>query len=343
MALPSTTFESIVNSIKNKDLAPVYLLHGEEGYFTDVLAGMFEDILTEDEKTFNQYIVYAPQTEPAQIIDLCRRIPMMAERQVVIVKEAQAIRADKLAKLAPYLAAPTPTTLLVICCRAAQAKGKELMDAIAKGRGVVFESKKIADYNIPTYLNQYIRTKGLSADQKALEMLRDFIGSDLSKLYNEIDKLAGLLPPKAAITPEVIELNIGISKEYNSFELVDAIAVRDAVKAFRCLAYFQNNPKAVPSVMITAALFNFFADLLIAYYTPKRADAEITEALKLRNSFALKRIRQGMASYNPFQIIEIISAIRTFDTRSKGVGSRQNEHRLLHELVYHILSAPGRI
>ena len=343
MALPAPTFESIKKSLKARQYAPVYFLHGEEGYFTDALAKEFESVLPEEEKAFNQYVLYAPETEPARVIDLCRRIPMMSERQVVILKEAQAIRADKLAKLIPYFAAPVATTILVVCCRGVQAKGKELMAALRKGGAVVLDSPKIKDYNLPAFIGQYIKSKGLSADQKSLEMLRDFIGSDLSRLYNEIDKLAGLLPPNASVTPEVIERNIGVSKEYNTFELVDAFAARDGRKVFRCLAYFKSNPKSVPLVLATAAVFNFFADLLAAYYVPGRTDAGITEELKLRNSFALKRIRQGMANYNPFQLVEIIGAIRTFDRRSKGVGSRQNEHALFHELAFHILSAPGRL
>ena len=164
MALPAPTFEGIKKAIKARDFAPVYLLHGEEGYFTDALAAAFDSVLPDEEKAFNHYVLYAPEVEPAQVIDLCRRIPMMAERQVVILKEAQAIRADKLAKLAPYLAAPVSTTLLVICCRGAQAKGKELMAAIKQGGGVVFESKKIADYNIPAFIGSYIKEKGLSAE-----------------------------------------------------------------------------------------------------------------------------------------------------------------------------------
>lgn len=343
MALPEPTFEGIKKAIKARNFAPVFLLHGEEGYFTDALAAEFETILSDDEKAFNQYILYAPETEPAQVIDICRRIPVMSEYQVVILKEAQAIRADKLARFAPYIADPTPSTILAICCRGAAAKGKELTAALKKGGGVAFESKKIADYNIPAYVGAYIRSKGLSADQKPLEMLRDFIGNDLSKLYNEVDKLAALLPEGAAVTPDVIERNIGISKEYNTFELVDAFAAKDAAKVFRCLAYFKANPKAVPLVLATASIFNFFSDLLIAYYVPGRTDAGITEALGLRNPFALRRIRTGLSRYTPFQLVEIISAIRQYDARSKGIGSRMNEHQLFHDLAFHILSAPGRI
>ena len=241
-AVPAPTYESIAKSLSERRYAPVYLLHGEEGYYIDALAKRFEDILPDDEKTFNQYILHAPETEPSQIMDLCRRMPMMSERQVVILKEAQAIRADKLNKLHSYVADPAPSTILVICCRGAVAKGKDLLAALKKSGAVIFESKKVTDYNAPALIGTYIKSKDLSAGQKALEMLRDFIGTDLSRLFNEIDKLASLLPPRAEITPDVIERHIGVSREFNSFELVDAIAARDGAKAFRILAYFRSNP-----------------------------------------------------------------------------------------------------
>ncbi|MCH5221910.1 MAG: DNA polymerase III subunit delta [Muribaculaceae bacterium] len=343
MAQSAPTFEGIMKSLKQKNYAPVYFLHGEEGYFTDALAKEFENILPEEEKAFNQYVLYAPEVEPSQIIDVCHRMPMMSDYQVVIVKEAQAVRADKLAKLAPYFKNPVSTTILAVCYRGAQAKGKELMSSLKEGGAVVLESPKIRDHNMPAYISSYVRQKGLSADQKSLEMLRDFIGLDLSRVYNEIDKLAGLLPPNAAITPDVIERNIGISKDYNSYELLDAFATKDGKKVFNCLAYFKSNPKAAPLLMVVGTVFNYFADLLIAHYTPDRSDHGLLEALKLRNPFFLRRIRQGLVNYNAIQVVEILSTIRVFDAKSKGVGSRQNEHQLFHELAFHILTAPGRL
>ncbi|MDE6040390.1 MAG: DNA polymerase III subunit delta, partial [Muribaculaceae bacterium] len=159
----------------------------------------------------------------------------------------------------------------------------------------------------------------------------------------EIDKLAELLPPRASITPEVIERNIGISREYNTFELTDALCARDAAKVFRIVMYMRNNPKNYPLVMVIGTVFNLFSDLLVAYYTADRSDAGIMAALGLKNNFALKRIKQGMQAYNPYQLVEIIGAIRDFDVKSKGVESRQNEHLLFYDLMYHILTAPGRI
>ena len=174
-------------------------------------------------------------------------------------------------------------------------------------------------------------------------MLRDFIGTDLSRLYNEVDKLATILPPQAQVTPEAVERYVGVSREFNSFELVDALAVKDGQNAFRIIAFFKANPKAVPLVMASATIFNFFADLLVAHYCADKSDHGISEALGLRNSFALKRIRNGMAAYNAVKTVEILSAIRRFDVQSKGVESRQNEHQLFYDLIYHILTAQGRL
>lgn len=341
-AAPSPSCKDILKALKEGKIAPVYILHGEEGYFIDVLAKAFEELLPEEDREFNQYVLYAPENEPEQIADLCRRIPMMADRQIVIVKEAQAIPAAKLNKLHTYIADPVATTVLVICSRGAAIKGKDIMAAAKKGGAVVFESPKIKEWNIVTYINAYIKEKGLSTDDKAAEMLRDFIGTDLSRLYNEIDKLAMLLPPNAAITPEVIERNIGISRDFNTFELVNALAERDPLKTFRILAYFRSNPKAAPSVLVLSSVFNFFANLLTAFYTTPQDPDTLAAALGVKPA-AIRNYRTAMERYNAVQTVEIVSAIRTCDVKIKGVDSRANEHDLLQELAYHILSATGRL
>jgi DNA polymerase-3 subunit delta len=342
MATPTLTYDALVRQLNNKQYAPVYLLHGEEGYYIDALVKEFEKILPEDEKDFNQYTLYAPQVDMGAVIDVCMRVPMMSEHQVVILKEAQAIRADQLNKLHRYAARPLSTTILVICCRGQVAKGKELIAAV-RANGVVFESKKVSEYNIPPLIAQYIKTKGMTAEQKSLDMLRDFIGTDLSRLFNEIDKLAGILGQRAAITPEAIERYIGVSKEFNSFELVDALAAHDEKKVYRIAEYFRSNPKANPLVMTSATIFGFFSDVLVAYYAPDRSDQGLMNALKLKSSFQLRRYRAAMSHYNAFQVIEIMSALRDFDAKSKGVGSRLNEHALFRQLMHHILTAPGNL
>lgn len=343
MASPqSVPYKNILKSLKEGNIAPVYILHGEEGYFIDVIAKAFEEILPEADREFNQYVLYAPENEPEQIANLCRRIPMMADRQVIILKEAQAIPAAKLNKLHTYIADPVASTVLVICCRGAVIKGKDILSAAKKGGAVVFESPRIKEWNIVAYINEYIREKGLGTDDKASEMLRDFVGTDLSRLYNEIDKLAVILPRNATVTPEVIEHNIGISRDFNTFELVNALAERDPVKTFRILAYFRANPKAAPSILVIASIFNFFANLLTAFYTMPQTNDALSAALGVKPA-ALRNYHTAMQRYNAVQTVEIISAIRDCDIKIKGVESRTNEHDLLKELAYHILSATGRL
>lgn len=343
MAPQAVTFDSLKRQLATRRYAPVYLLHGEEGYYIDALVKEFESILPVEDREFNQHVLYAPQVEPGAVMDICSRFPMMADYQVVILKEAQAIRSDQLNALHRYAANPSQSTIFVICCRGAVAKAKDLIAAV-KANGIVFESKKISDYNAVSVISTFIESRGLKAQPKALEMLRDYVGTDLSRLYNEIDKLTTALGKGATVTPEAVEIHIGMSKDYNNFELVDALAVKDALKVFRIAEYFKANPKNNPLVVTSAAIFSFFADLLLAFYTPDRNnDQALMNELKLRSPFQLKRFRAAMQRYNAFQVIEIIAAIRTFDAMSKGVGSRQGDQALFHDLLYHILTAPGNI
>lgn len=340
---PTITFDALRRQLANGQYAPVYLLHGEEGFYIDELVKDFEKIIPDEDKEFAQYTLYAPQVEMGAVMDLCMSVPMMTERQVVILKEAQAVRADQLNRLHRYAASPSPSTILVICVRGAQAKGKDLIAAVRNCGGVNFEAKKVRDYQLPGVIASMVREKGMRAGDKALEMLGDFIGSDLSRLHNEIAKLSDILGRGAEITPESIERNIGYSKDFNTFELVDAVAARDMVKSWRIADYFESNPKAAPMVLVAAGLFNLFADLVIAVWTPDRSDKGLTEALGLRNSFALRRIRLAMANYNAYQIIEILDALRRFDAMSKGNGSRQGAAPLFRDLLYHIFTAPGTL
>lgn len=343
MASSTPTYSELRRQLAAKtSLAPVYLLHGEEAYYIDELVKDFEALVPEEERDFNLYVLYAPESGVETVMDVCHRYPMMAERQVVIVKEAQAIRADQLNRLHSYVERPNPTTVLVISCRGAQAKGKELLAAVKKN-GVIFESKRLSERNILPVISDLIKEKKLSVDPKALSMLRDYIGVDLARLYNEIDKLALILGPRAMITPEAIERNIGISKDYNNFELIDAINSRNAAKAFAIAEYFRNNPKNNPTVMTVSSLFNQFSNLLIYHYTRDKSQSGYLDALGLKSPWALKGYETAARNYNVRQTIEIISAIREFDTRSKGIDSRQNEYDLLKDLIFHILTARGFI
>ncbi len=342
MAAAAITFDELRRDIKKGNLAPVYLLHGKEGYFTDLIVKDMENILQPEDREFNQYVLYAPQTSPAEITEVCSRFPMMAERQVVIVKEAQAARADQINKLADYVNNPSATTVLVIVFRGDEAKGKELIAAV-KSKGIIYESKKVKEWQLPNMIQAYVKSKSMNIDGKSLEMLADYIGTDVSRLYNEIDKLALILGPGATVTPASIERNIGISKDFNNFELVDALAAKDAAKVFRIAGYFANNPKANPLPVTTVVLYNFYSDLLIAFYATDKSDQGLMKELGLKYPMQLKKFKTAMRTYNAFQTIEAIWALRQFDNRSKGNGSRQDAYRLFHDLMFHLLSAPGKL
>lgn len=340
--MASITFEELRRKIKHRDLDPLYIIHGEEGYYADVLAKDFEDALPEEDRAFNQHVLYAADIEPGAVMDLCARYPWGGDRQMVIIKECQGARADLINRFHKYFQNPTPTTTLVMIFRGADAKGKELM-AAAKTNATVFQGKKATDYTAPGLIQNYIKEKGMTADQKSVAMLHEFIGNNLGRLFNEIDKLQVILGSGGDITPEIVEKNIGISKDYNGFELIDAIAARDAAKVMRIASYFASNTKATSTTLLTASLYNFFSDLLICFYSKDKTEKGLMETVGAKTPFAIRKYRTGMAHYNAFQVIEAISAIREFDTKSKGRGSRSNEWDLFRELMYRLLTCSGKL
>lgn len=333
MATP--TFASLRNDIKRRALNPVYVLHGGEGYFIDRLVDDFIATIEESDRDFNLFTFYgSQQLNPADVVEACKRYPMMADKQLVILKEAQAMRADQLDKLAPYVASPNPATTLVICFRGAAPKGKELM-AQAKVKGDVFESKKLTDKTVSPAISELVKEKGLSIEPKGVSMLRDFIGADLAKLYSEVEKLSMILPKGATVTPEAIEQHIGISKDFNNFELVDALSSKNYAKAMEIVAYFKANPKNNPTVVTISTIFNMFANVVIFHLTPP---ANRAAALGVKSEWQMRNIAETASRYNAPTAARIISHLRDFDCNSKGIGSRQNEYDLLHDLIYRIFT-----
>lgn len=343
MAAKTLSFETLKTLIRNRTLSPIYVLHGEEGYFVDALVKEFENLLPDDEKEFNMTVAYAPRADLSQLPEICRRVPMFSDFQVVIVKEAQAVPANTLKVLVKYLANPSPSTVLVIAGRGDVLKGDFMSAAKKSDKAILFESKKIYEKELPAYITEFINSRGLNVQPKSLDMLSEYIGPDLSRLYNEIDKLIDILGPGATVTPEAIERHIGFSKSFNAFELVDALANKDSKKVFRIADYFRANPKTVPLVMATSTIFSFFSDLLITYFVKDNSERGIMAALGLKWPVQYRKFAQGRRNYNAFQVIEIIRAIRAFDRHSKGADSRRFEHDLFHELMHHILTAPGNL
>ncbi|RHJ87731.1 DNA polymerase III subunit delta [Parabacteroides sp. AM08-6] len=339
MAKKEYTFEEICRNIVAKDFAPVYILMGDEPFFMDRITELLiENVLEESERDFNQIIMYGADTDAASIINAARRFPMMSKYQLVVVKEAQMIRDIEV--LSAYVKKPLISTVLVINYKYKNLDRRKTLAAATEKNGILFESKKIPDYKMPGFISSFMQQRSISIDNKAAQMLSDFLGNDLSRLNKELDKLTLILPENAPkrVTPELIEQNIGISKEYNNFELIKALASKDVLKANRIIQYFEKNPKSNPIQMTLPVLFNYFSNLLICYYTKDRSETGLMSALGLRGAFQVKDYLTGMRNYSAMKVFNLISDIRMTDARSKGVDNTSvSDAELLKELLYKIL------
>ena len=337
-------FRQVMTSIMKKDFSPVYILMGEEAYYIDQLAKALENnVVAEEDRDFNSVIFYGSDAEIGKVIGAAQQYPVMADRQLVMLKEAQTMTQAKsqLDKLASYVAHPNPTTVLAIVYKGdALPATSALLKKAKEADCVVFRSDKLRDYQLAGPINDYCASKGIGIDEKAVNLLCDYIGNPLSKLFGEIDKLivaAG--KDLKRITPDLIERNIGISKDFNTFELVKAMSHKDYPKAMLIVEYFSRNPRQNPGVMIVATLFSYFSKLFIATVTRDKSDASLMAALELKNQYALRDYRDGLRFYNARQALAAIHALREFDAQSKGIGSMQNEFELLKELVFKIFTA----
>ena len=334
--MAASTFEGIMADLKARKFAPVYLLQGDEPYSIDQIASYIEkNALTDDEKTFNQTVVYGKDIDVPNLDNLAKRFPMMAEHQVVIVKEAQDMK--KIDDLVFYVQKPQKTTILVLCHKYKELdKRKKLAAAIEKA-GVVFTSKKLYDNKIPSWAESYIKEKGYTIDPVALRLLTDYLGTDLSKIANEVDKLAIALPSGSKISPANIQDNIGISKDYNNFELQNAIGSGDVLKAARIVDHFSKNQKDNPLVLTITALYGYFCKLLI-FNQHIRDDAKTQAAALGCNPFFLKDYATAQKRFPAPKVIKAISLLREYDLKSKGVGNSSTDPgALLQELVYKIM------
>jgi len=339
------TYTSVSTEIRKKKIAPVYLLHGEEGYYIDRLAAMLADTVAPEDRDFNLYTMYGPEVSPDDVIDACRQYPMTGDRVMVILREAQSAKLSGgrsyLGALASYIANPSPMATLVICYRGAKFTGKEVTDAVRKCGGVIFEAKKLKDRALAAAIADFVKERGLSVGGKALEMLTEYVGSDMSRIDNEVAKLTVTLGKGATITPEVIERNIGFSKDYNNFELKAALGRRDTPTALRIIKYFAANPKANPVQMTIPTIFGLFQDTLIGFYSTDKTKRGIAQFLGFQWESSATDIINAMGHYNAWEVIEIIDAIRRCDAATKGVDSRFDPYDLLFDLVVHILNPIG--
>ncbi len=328
----------ILQDIRNKTFAPVYFLMGDEPYYIDLICDtIVANALSESERDFNQTILYGADIEDFGIvINTAKRFPMMAQHQLVVVKEAQMIRSIE--SLTYYLQKPLRSTILVICYKGSY-KSKKILAEIGKV-GVLYESKKLYENQLPAFISNYLAEKRMTIDPKASAMMADFIGADLNRLTGELDKLAITLPEgQTRITAESVERNIGISKDFNNFELLNAIINRNVYKANLIVRYFEQNPKNNPLVVTISVLFNFFANLMLCYFAPDKSENGLVGELKLRSAFQARDYIVAMRNYNAFKCIEIIDCIRRSDAKSKGVnsGAMSQDSDILREMVFRIM------
>ena len=341
-----TTYERLMREIDGGKYAPVYLLMGEEGYFIDRVCDRIADTaLSEAERAFGQIVVYGKDTDEGTIINYARQMPMLGRWQVVLVKEAQALRKPE--QLSLYTAAMSPSTILVICYKGKTLdKRTQLYKHIAQ-KGEVLESVRPRDYEITAWLGDFIRSRGCTIDTKALGMLTDHLGTDIAKISNELDKLLTYLPEGTTrTTAQDIENNIGISKDFNNFELTRAISEKNMSRAMLIADHFCHNPKDNPLTVTISALFTHFQRIFIINYkrweakhknTQMPSDAELSALLKLPNPFFLTEYKQAASLYPNRKVFNILGLLREYDMRSKGIGGDSSDDgELLRELLLKI-------
>lgn len=331
------TFEDIMSDLKSRKYKPLYFLAGEEPYYIDIITDYIEEkVLPEADKAFNQVILYGDDTSVAAIIDAARRFPMMSSHQVIIVKEAQSLK--NIDDLALYLDKPLLSTILVINYKYKSLDKRTKLVKMLDTRAAYLESAKLRDYQVPGWIERYLMTQGVRTDPAASAMLTEYLGTDLHKIANELEKLIITLPQgKPVITTDLIEKNIGISKDYNNFELQKAIGDRNILKANMIIRYFADNPKENPIMVTIASLFSFFSKLLTFHSLTDKSKASVAAALKI-NPYFVKDYESAAARYTTAKTVYIISLLRNYDLRSKGFEDPGTDPGdLLKELAFKIL------
>ena len=331
------SYEQLMGNLKKKDYKPVYFLYGEEPYYIDLISShISSNVLSEAEQSFNQTILYGKDSEAGQVSDLARRFPMMASHQVVILKEAQEM--SSFGDLLPYIENPQPSTLLVISYKYKKPDKRQKIFKVLEKKAVCFESKKLYDNQLAGWIAGYASNQKYRMEPKAAAMLAEFLGSDLSKIVNEVEKLmVAIGDEKESITPALVEKHIGFSKDFNQFELQDALGRRDVLKSNRIINYFAENEKKYPFPLTLISLYYFFSRLLLLHYTKDKSRQNLASTLKV-NPFFVKDYEAAAKRYSAAKLVEIISLLRTYDMRSKGYdGNATPSGELTRELIFKIL------
>ena len=340
MAQATVTYDSVMSELKARHFKPIYYLMGDESYYIDKISDWIaENVLQPEEKDFNQTVLFGSDVNASQIVDAAKRYPMMSEYQVLIVKEAQNVK--NVEPLEKYLKAPMPSTILVMCHKNGTIDGRkrEYVKAIQQA-GVLFESKKLRERDLPAFIEQYLKTRGASIDPKSTQMIADAIGADLNRLTSELGKvLLGLPEQDRRVTPQVVEAQIGVSKDFNAFELRDAIVNRNILKANQIIKYFDENPKAGGLYALLPMLFNYFQNLMLSYYCPQKDSQEaLAQWLDMKSPWGVRDYMTGMRNYSGMKVMQIISKIREIDAKSKGLDNPNTPPgELMRELIFFTL------
>lgn len=329
-------FKSLLQSIKAKDFKPVYLLHGEEPYYIDILSKAFQDnVLEEHEKDFNETVVYGKDADVYAIISEAKGYPMMAERRLVLVREAQDLK--NIEALEKYCEDPSLSTVLVLAHKYKKLDARKKLGKLIQKMGVIFTSDKVRDYQLVDWITKYLQTTDYKISSKASMLLAESLGTDLSRITNELDKLALILEKGTTINEVHIEENIGISKDYNVFELSNAVGNRDLLKALEIANYFSHNPKSGPLVVIIGNLYSLFSQLMRIHFLPDKNPAKIAQELRVIPFVASELVRKSKL-YNPKEIAANISVLYEYDIKSKGVGNATfSDGELLPELLFKLI------
>ncbi|MDX1940277.1 MAG: DNA polymerase III subunit delta [Saprospiraceae bacterium] len=333
------SYQDILKELKQKKYRPIYFLHGAEAYFIDLISNYIEhEILTETEKAFNLTVLYGKEINHLAVVDSARRYPVMAERQVVIIKEAQEMKS--LPDLFTYIEKPLDSTILVICHKHKTLNLNSKFGKLLKEKALVFDAKELYDNQVPDWIKDYLKDKGLKINANAANLIAEYLGTELSKIANELDKLALNLPSSTEINEKHIEENIGISKDYNVFELQKALGGRDVLKANRIVQYFADNPRKNPLPVVIGSLYNFFSKLYILHFVRNLPEKEMIEALQLRSAYFLKDYRAALLHFPLQKTEQVIGFLKEYDLKSKGVDfitTGKEDGELLKEMVWRIL------
>ena len=332
------TFDTVAHDVKAGKISPLYCLMGDEPFYIDRLESIItQKVMPESNRDFDMELLYGSDVDGMRVADSCRQFPMLGEKRLVVVREAQQMRAGQDA-LAAYCQNPMDTTVLVLCHKSGKIDTRKALGKAISANGVIFESKRVYDSALPSFIKGYLKDKGKEIDEKAVQMLVEHVGADLTRMSSELDKLTIAIPEESRVTSAIVEDQTGMSKDFNNYELLGALAEKSKSQAAQIVKYYNNNPRSFALPATLSLMFAFYADLMQAYYSPDKSENGIAEWLGMPNWKVRREIMPAMRNYSGRRVMNILSMIRETDAKGKGVGGcRTAPGELLLELVFAIL------